>query len=270
MIKSPYLLYYKMKPIACLTIFFLLLFGNAAQSFSSATKVSESGKVDHSRWDGLLRKNVSDDGQVNYQGFRSDAKELDAYLRYLSKIPIKRYEAKEQLAYWINAYNAFTVDMVVRYYPVRSIKDIRNGRSLVAKLAGSSQVWIEKLRYSFNGEELSLYNIENTKLLKGLFDPRIHFVINCASYSCPRLWNRAFTAQNADKAMEVMATEFINDPAKNKISADNLQLSQIFEWYSNDFTKAGSLIEYLNKYSNIKINAGAKLNFIDYNWSLNE
>ena len=259
-----------MKTIARLSIFFLLFIGQTGQSFSSATKVSEYVKVDHSEWDKLLRKNVSDNGKVDYTGFKSDAGKLDRYLKRLSKIPITSYPKKEQLAYWINAYNAFTVDMVVKNYPVKSIKDIRNGSSLVAKLTGSSQVWIEKLRYSFDGEELSLYNIENTKLLKRLFDPRIHFVINCASYSCPRLWNRAYTADNVNRAMDLMATEFINDHRKNKISANSLQLSQIFEWYSNDFTRNGSLVDYLNKYSNIKINGAAKLNFIDYNWSLNE
>ncbi|HUH32663.1 MAG TPA: DUF547 domain-containing protein [Daejeonella sp.] len=258
-----------MKLIACFSIFFLLL-GNTTQSISVARKVLGHPKVDHSEWDSLLRKHISDNGKVNYKGFKSDAKKLDTYLRYLSKIPITSYPEKEQLAYWINAYNAFTVDMVANNYPVKSIKDIRNGKSLVAKLTGSSQVWIEKLRYAFAGEELSLYNIENTKLLKNLFDPRIHFVINCASYSCPRLWNRAYTADNVDRVMDLMASEFINDPRKNKISVSTLQLSQIFEWYTDDFTRNSSLIEYLNKYSNIKINAGAKLNFIDYNWSLNE
>jgi hypothetical protein len=258
-----------MKLITCIII--LLSFtGNALQVSISPTKVSGSAQIDHSEWDKLLRKHVSNSGTVNYKGFKSDEKTLDTYLRHLSKIPIKRYPKEEQLAYWINAYNAFTVDMVVKNYPVKSIKDVRNGRSLVAKLTGSSQVWIEKLRYSFDGEELSLYNIENTKLLKNLFDPRIHFVINCASYSCPRLWNKAYTAANVDQVMDLMAAEFINDPSKNKVSAGSLQLSQIFEWYSDDFTQNGSLIGYLNKYSNIKINPGAKLNFIDYNWSLNE
>lgn len=259
-----------MKLIACLFIFFLSFTGSTAKTFSSPTKVSWTDRVNHSDWDGLLRKNVSENGNVDYKGFKSDAKKLDAYLRHLSKIQIKRYPRKEQLAYWINAYNAFTVDMIIKHYPVKSIKDIRNGRSLVAKITGSSQVWIEKLRYSFDGEELSLFNIENSKLLKGLFDPRIHFVINCASYSCPRLWNSAYTAGNVNKAMDLMATQFINDPGKNRITADALQLSQIFEWYSDDFTGHGSLIDYLNKYSKIKIKANAKLNFMEYNWNLNE
>ena len=258
-----------MKLIACL-ILLTCFTTNVVQASTSGTKEPRSAQIDHSKWDELLRKNVSDNGKVNYKAFKLDAKKLDTYLIYLSKIPIKNYPEKEQLAYWINAYNAFTVDMVVKNYPVKSIKDIRNGRSFVAKLTGSSQVWIEKLRYSFDGEELSLYNIENTKLLKHLFDPRIHFVINCASYSCPRLWNKAYTAENVERVMDMMADEFINDPAKNKISVNSLQLSQIFDWYSNDFTQKGSLIDYLNNYSNIKINAGAKLNFIDYNWSLNE
>lgn len=260
---------YYLKLIACF-IFFSVSFTGDGQAFCSETKVTPFVRINHAEWDRLLRKNVSQNGRVNYKGFKLDSKKLDAYLRYLSKVSIEHYPKKEQLAYWINAYNAFTVDMVIRDYPVKSIKDIRNARSLVAKLAGSNQVWIEKLRYSFDGEELSLYNIENTKLLKGLFDPRIHFVINCASYSCPRLWNRAYTAENVNREMDAMAAEFINDQSKNTIVSNSLQLSQIFEWYKDDFTQNGSLIEYLNKYSKIKINAGAKLNFKDYDWRLNE
>lgn len=248
----------------------LLIISQSCQSAPSQKKAKASIKIDHSVWDELLKMHVSPNGKVDYKSFKTESRKLDGYLKSLSRIDISGYSKNEQLAYWINAYNAFTVDLVTRNYPVKSIKDIRNAKSLIAKATGGSQVWIEKLRYAFNGEELSLYNIENDKLLKNLFDPRIHFVINCASYSCPRLWNGAYTAANEEKAMDQMAREFINDPSKNKISANSLQLSEIFKWYKGHFIRNGTLIDYLNKYSKIKINKDARIDYLNYNWNLNE
>ena len=247
---------------------FICLFITSIVSCQSAT--SQKNPPDHSAWDELLKKNVAKNGDVNYKSFKTDLKKLDVYLKMLSKVQASNLSKPEQQAYWINVYNAFTIDLVARNYPLKSIKDIRNAKSLVAKATGGSQVWIEKLRYSFDGEELSLYNIENKKLLKELFDPRIHFVINCASYSCPRLLNRAYTGNNLESLMSEMAREFINDRTKNKISGNKIEISEIFKWYKGDFTRNGTLIAYLAKYSSVKINPNASVSFINYDWSLNE
>lgn len=237
---------------------------------SNSAERNASMPLNHTTWNSLLRAHVSADGSVDYKGFKKDQAKLDAYLKQLGQADVSGFTKNEQLAYWINAYNAFTVDLIVQNYPLKSIKDIRNARSLVAKAVGDKQVWIEKLRYRFNGEELSLYNIENKKLLKELFDPRIHFAINCASYSCPRLWNQAFTAANLEKAMDMMAKDFINDKRKNKISTNQAQLSEIFNWYKSDFTKNGPLTSYLNEYSLVKISGNAQISYLPYNWALNE
>jgi hypothetical protein len=258
-----------MKKILVYSLMLILISSQSCIS-SSPNDQTPSKAVDHKLWNDLVKAHVATDGSVDYKGFKKDKAKLDGYLKLLSRTNIKGQSKNEQLAYWINAYNAFTIDLIVANYPVKSIKDIRNAKSLIAKATGDSQVWVEKLRYSFNSEELSLHTIETKKLQDELFDPRIHFAVNCASYSCPRLWNQAFTASNVQEAMDRMAVDFINDSRKNKISANSIILSEIFKWYKSDFTKSGSLIDFLNKYSKIKISKDAKIDYIPYNWSLNE
>ncbi|MBC7743805.1 MAG: DUF547 domain-containing protein [Flavobacterium sp.] len=255
-----------------LSFFLIFLFIAVINGYSAPILKGNSiaVKIDHSLWEQLLKKHVSANGKVDYAGFKSDSKKLDSYLKMLSNTNLSGYSKTEKQAYWINAYNAFTVDLVAKNYPVKSIKDIRNAKSLVAKATGGSQVWIEKLRYSFDGEELSLYNIENKKLLKDLFDPRIHFVINCASYSCPRLLNKAYTTGNLENLMNQMAGEFINDHTKNNITSSSAMISEIFKWYKGQFTRNGSLIDFLNKYSTVKIKPNVEIKFLEYNWALNE
>ena len=248
----------------------LILISTQSCTSGSANDQVSSNSVDHKIWDELVKSYVSPNGDVNYRGFKKDRVKLDSYLKLLSKSNISGQTKNEQLAYWINAYNAFTIDLIVNNYPVKSIKDIRNAKSFIAKATGDKQVWIEKLRYPFNGDELSLHSIESKKLLKDLFDPRIHFAVNCASYSCPKLMNRAFTAANVQQSMDKMAVDFINDSRKNKIGIGKAEISELFKWYKSDFTTTGSLIDFLNKYSKIKLKKEAKIDYIPYNWNLNE
>jgi hypothetical protein len=101
-------------------------------------------------------------------------------------------------------------------------------------------------------------------------EPRIHFAINCASYSCPRLLNRAFTASKLEEQLETVTSQFINDPTRNKISKNAVELSKIFKWYKRDFTNKNTLIEYLNTYSDLKILPKADIKYLTYDWRLNE
>jgi hypothetical protein len=100
-------------------------------------------------------------------------------------------------------------------------------------------------------------------------EPRIHFAINCASYSCPNLLNEAYTEAKLEQQLEQAAISFINDKTKNRITENEIEISKIFDWFSDDFKKDGSLIDFLNKYSAIKINANARIKYKDYNWNLN-
>ena len=111
--------------------------------------------------------------------------------------------------------------------------------------------------------------IEHEILRKTVFDPRIHVGVNCASGSCPKLSNTAFIEENIDSELSRLMKDFINDSSRNKISKETIEISSIFDWFKDDFTKKSSLIAYLNTYSKTEINANAKISYLKYDWSLN-
>lgn len=220
----------------------------------------------HGQWDKLLKKYVNEAGLVNYKGFQKDKTELDAYLKALSDdAPQKSWSENEQKAFWINAYNAFTVSLILQHYPVKSIKNI--GAAIQIPFVNTP--WDIKF-INIGGKKYDLNNIEHGILRKKYNDPRIHFAIVCASMSCARLRNEAYTAAQLDAQLEAAGKDFLNDKSKNSINADKAELSKYFSWYKGDFTKNGSLADFINKYSQTKINANTKINYLDYNWSLNE
>ena len=184
---------------------------------------NENTIVDHSEWDKLLKKHVADNGDVNYKNFKTEAELLNAYIDYLStKIPSEDWSKQEKLAYFINVYNANTIKLILDHYPIKSIKDLKNS-------------WSKKI-IRIGEEKFSLSEIEN-KILRKMNEPRIHFAINCASKSCPKLLNVAFTSENVDKLLDKATREFISNPEKNNIKEYNVQLSKIFQWFKSDFTQ---------------------------------
>ena len=212
--------------------------------------------TDHSDWDALLKKYVNDQGDVDYIAFAGEAQKIDAYLAMLAKNPIAEKASKnEKLAYYINLYNAGTIQLILENYPLKSIKDI-------------SKPW-DKNRVTIGDDSYSLGDLEHN-ILRRMNEPRIHFAINCASYSCPRLLNEAFTASKMEAQLEESAVAFVNDPKRNKIASGSAQVSEIFKWFKKDFTSAVSLAEYINRYPEIKLVPKAKINYLDYDWSLNE
>jgi len=221
----------------------------------------------HDPWTVLLQSHVTANGNVDYKGFIKDKAKLESYLTSLSNnAPDKAtWTEEEQLAYWINAYNAFTVKLIVDNYPVKSIQDLHP----TFKIPMLNTVWHKKF-FKIGGEDASLDQIEHKILRKEFDEPRIHFAINCASVSCPPLRNEAYTATKLEQQLTDQAINYINNPAHNKIAASQIEVSKIFSWFSGDFTKKGSLIDYLNKFSKVKINANAKVSYMDYNWDLNE
>lgn len=213
-------------------------------------------RIDHSKWTELLKKHVSDKGNVNYKGFKSDYTLLKLYLNSLSeKIPDDTWSKPEKLAYWINAYNAFTIKLIVDRYPIKSIKDIENAWDF-------RFIKLEKKWYTLN-------DIEH-KILRKMNEPSIHFAIVCASVSCPKLQNEAFFGPTMKQQLDEATTEFLIDSSKNEISENTIKLSKIFKWFSKDFKKDGSIIDFLNKYSEITISQNAKKSYKAYNWDLNE
>lgn len=226
---------------------------------TSTSTVSEKvldEATDHNKWNALLQKNVSKDGTVNYKAFQKDGKELQSYLDELSaRVPNRSWSRNATLAYWINTYNAFTVKLILDNMPIKSIKDINNP-------------WGKKF-ISLANKKYSLEEIEH-EILRKMDEPRIHFAINCASFSCPNLLNSAYTETKLEQQLNTVAKSFINDKSKNSITANKIEISKIFDWFAGDFKKEGSVISFLNQYSSIKINPKAKLNYKDYNWSLND
>ncbi|UOQ97637.1 DUF547 domain-containing protein [Hymenobacter sp. 5317J-9] len=229
--------------------------------------VAAPAAVDHSAFDKLLKKHVNAKGLVDYKGFKADQAVFDQYLDLLSKnAPASSWSKQEQMAYWINAYNAFTIKTILNHYPLESIKDI--GSKI--KIPFVNTPWADKF-FRIGGEKMSLDNIEHGILRKKYDDPRIHFALVCASMSCPRLRNEAYTAAKLDSQLDDQGRDFLNNPAKNKIGKGSAQLSKYFDWYKGDWTKNGqSVAKWVNKYSTTKIDEKTPISYLDYNWKLNQ
>ncbi|MFO7823860.1 MAG: DUF547 domain-containing protein [Cyclobacterium sp.] len=219
----------------------------------------------HDIFDSLLSIHVDEEGLVDYKGFIADKEAFEDYLQLLSQNPPDRdsWSKEEQLAYWINAYNAFTIKLIIDHYPVESIKDI--GPSLKIPLVNT--VWHLEF-FEIGGKPASLDEIEHQILRKEFDEARIHFAINCASVSCPKLLNRAFTAGKLETQLEKVTRGFINDPSQNDLERN--EISSIFSWFKEDFTRKGSLIAFINRYADSPLDPNTKIRFKDYDWSLNE
>ena len=254
-------------------LLFLLLVNGSSPTESTITT------VDHSTFDALLKKYVSSTGEVNYKGFLEDQTTFDRYLALLSATPPNKntWSKEEQLAYWINAYNAFTIKLIMNHYPVKSIKDIKKGVPFV------NSVWDMKF-FKIGDQEMDLNEIEHDIIRTEFDEPRIHFAVNCASYSCPPLRNEAYVAEQLDEQLTEQTKIFLTDTRKNKINhPDKIVLSKIFQWYSTDFTKKGffsrlfggagrteKLIDYIQPYVSTRLTKNTTIEFMEYDWSLNE
>lgn len=239
-------------PSVFLLIFSLMLSGSSATTAPS----NLSPKPDHSGWNALLQQHVSASGKVNYKAIKMDGKAFKAYLNELeTKTPQSDWTREEAMSYWINAYNAFTVALIIEHYPVKSIRDIHQGEPWDVK-------WIK-----LGGKTYSLNDIEHSILRPTYKDARIHFAVNCAARSCPPLLNEAYTASRLEEQLERVTRKFINNTKFNQLSANSVNLSKIFEWYAEDFPR---LIPFLKRYTNVPLNAETSIQYNSYDWSLNE
>lgn len=208
----------------------------------------------HQDFDELLKKHVSNVGKVNYKGLRQELSTLDSYLTRLSETKISSLSKDEKLAFWINAYNAFTIKKIIDNYPLNSIMDLDGGKPWDVK-------WIE-----LDGKKLSLNNIENDIIRPQFKEPRIHFAVNCAAKSCPPLMNKAWRSSSLEQDFTNQTKAFLSNAAYNKVSPSTATISKIFEWYAVDF---GDLSSFLARYSSFK-GSTSDLSYQEYDWSLNE
>jgi Protein of unknown function, DUF547 len=246
--------------------FTILVVGFVCSNCRSIKRDTDSKPVGHEVWDALVKKHVGADGFVDYKGFVRDSAELNRYLKTLEKAHPndKNWSRAEQMAYWINAYNAYTIQLIVRNYPVASIKDIKRGVAFV------NSVWDVKF-INIQGYTYDLNNIEHNILRPVFKDARVHAAVNCASYSCPKLRNEAYTAEKLEAQLDDGMRGFVNDPLRNRVGADKAEISEIFKWFKGDFERdAGSVRAFLNRYAATKIGDKGELDYIDYDWGLNE
>jgi len=229
----------------------------------------------HQLFTEILNQHVKN-GLVNYKELKKDTR-LEKYLAQLSNTDLEKLSRNEKLAFWINAYNAFTFQVIVENYPVESITDLNTGGKIIGYLLGKT-VW-DKAFISISKKKYSLGDIEH-KILRKMNEPRIHFSIVCASISCPPLRNEAFEVDKIEQQLKDQAVQFINDPARNyfDIKKKKAYLSKIFSWFSEDFGNSDdNILKFVSQYlpennsSDIKNNLSKwDISYKEYNWNLNE
>ncbi len=242
----------------CLNILFCFLL------LGVATPILAAQGIDHDLYAGLLKKYVKD-GVVNYQGFKNEESVLDKYLKILEGVDSKILSRKKQFAFYVNAYNAWTIKLILSGYPgIESIKDL-----------GSffKSPWQKKI-CRIDGKVITLDDIEHRILRPRFKDSRVHFAINCAARSCPPLLSEPYRGDKLGLQLDKMASMFINNPNSNHIENHTLYVSRIFKWFAEDFNEdvPGFFMRYakgdlkkqlaLNKKTTI-------IKYLDYDWSLN-
>ncbi len=229
-------------------------------SFSSLYSFDHS----HKELDKLLKQYVKN-GRVDYKKWKEEQTELKKYLESLSNVSINEYNQftiNQKLAFLINAYNAFTIQLILDNYPVSGIR----------KIGGVFQSpWKIKF-FQLLGEQRHLDWIEHSKLRVDFQEPRIHFAIVCASIGCPILQSEAYMADKLESQLEKAAKEFFSDKSKNFYDSKKnvLYLSPIFKWFRSDFEKKGSLISFVRPYFTENILEDVNVEFTNYDWNLNE
>ena len=234
---------------------------------------------DHGPFDQVLQEYVDDQGLVRYAALAKDRAQLDAYVDslglYSPESHPDRFPSREhKLAYWINAYNAFTLRGVIDVYPIASVMD-----------AFAASGFFNRQTFVAGGREMTLDHIENQIIRPIYQEPRIHFAVNCAALSCPQLDNRAFTAPDLDARLERGLTRFAQDPNHVRLQENRLYLSKVLDWYGEDFTawfpsdrpnpeNMPTIVNYLHPYLPpdlaAELTANIAIEYSEYDWTLNE
>ena len=265
---------------AIITIASILLFTGASTVFGQ-----DFANFDHNyaSWEVLLKKHVrwlpdNKQSRVNYKGFAADRADLKKVLDGMSAVPkaeFDKWTKPQQMAFLINAYNAFTVEVILTKYPdLKSIKDLGNF---------VTPTWKKKF-FTLLGEERHLDWIEHEQLRPKYAEPRVHVAVNCASIGCPALFSESFTATKMEAQLEDGMRRFLGDPTRNRYADGKLEVSNIFKWFREDFEKGNKgfakLEDVFAKYADQLASAPADRERIraksvpianlDYDWSLND
>ncbi|KHT41486.1 DUF547 domain-containing protein [Vibrio sinaloensis] len=225
---------------------------------------SNPATISHAKWQTFLDKYLIKEGQYTLVKYGSvstlDKQKLNQYIAALAAIDPREYSLNEQYAYWVNLYNAITVQLILNDYPVKSI----------TKLGGlfSFGPWGDEV-VTVAGKKLTLNDIEHRILRPIWNDPRTHYAVNCASLGCPNLQPQAFTAGNTEQLLEKAAMEFINSDKGVLYTSSRVQLSSIYDWFADDFGNEQELIQHLAKYRPELTKLSGKFSY-EYDWNLND
>lgn len=241
------------------------LFGPPKVELSESYEAKPNGPVfDHSSFNGLLGQFVDAEGMVNYRGLTEEQEALDAYIAALATAPFDALGRDEKLALLINAYNAFTMRLILDNYPLASIQDIPG-----------KQRW-DAVRWNVAGQNYSLNQIEHEQIRPHFIEPRIHFALVCAAVGCPKLRQEAYVGSRINEQLADQMETIHSSPRWFQYDGNTVHLTQLYNWYGGDFKQAaGSPLEYVADYSpslkqTLESGQKPKIKWLDYDWALNE
>jgi len=237
--------------------------------FTGLYRTGSAAGFDHSKFDQVLKTYVNKRGLVDYNGIAGD-QSFKMYMESLKSAQPDSMSRDGQLAFWINAYNAVTIDKVIKWKPKKSVRE-----TIVPGVWTSTKFFTTR-EHIVAGKRLSQDDIEHEILRKQLKEPRIHFTIICASSGCPPLPRVAYTEENVQTMLEEETREYINSERGTQIDSEKniLYLSKLFDWFHGDFEyKSGSVLNFMKPYLNERTLAfwdkEPKIKYIHYDWSLN-
>jgi hypothetical protein len=236
---------------------------------SGHEQTAQAADFDHSILDRILKTYVDTQGRVDYNGIAGN-KAFQAYIKSLENANADALSQDGQLAFWINAYNAVTIDKVIKWKPKKSVRE-----TLIPGVWTGTKFFTSR-QHTVAGHRVSQDDIEHDILRKRFNDPCIHFAIICASSGCPLLPQFAYTAENVQMKLEEETQKYLNSGRGLRIDyAENtIQLSKLFDWFANDFeTKSGSVINFIKPYLDEKamafLDRMLKISYLSYDWALN-
>jgi len=234
-----------------------------------AVQVAYPSPSDHSKFYLVLKQYVDEEGLVDYNGIAQDRR-FSEYMKSLESAKVEKMSRDGQLAFWINAYNAVTIDKVIKKKPKESV------RETIIPGVWTSKKFFRSREHTVANRRLSQDDIENEILRKEFRDPRIHFAVICASSSCPKLPRIAYTEGNVQTRLEKETRKYLNSERGIRIdrTGNTLYLSRIFDWFEEDFVeKSGSATNFIRPYLRKEVasflDGKPKMKFLRYNWALN-
>ena len=247
------------------SVFFLYHF--RVEADSRTQQPMDDASFSHELFDQVLQEHVDEKGRVNYTKLKANPEKFEAYLDLLAFADPEALSYNERLTFWINAYNALVIKGVVNHYPITSVRKVKlfNG-------------FFSRLKFQAAGKMYTLNQIEHGIIRTEFVDPRVHFVLVCASSSCPPLWNRAYTAETLEERLETATFNFIRNPEQVRIdrSKRRVYVSKIFKWYDDDFKEGyDGAVDFLADYlpsedAEYLESTDVKLHYLDYDWTLND